>query len=654
MSAARAACTVPSRTPFRELLDRLPVGAYTCDTEGLITYYNEHAVRLWGRAPKLNDPVDRYCGSFKLYAPDGTPISHDKCWMALALQTGQEWNGHEIVIERPDGERVSALAHASPFRDESGQIMGAINALVDITDRQRAADTQLLLATIVEASDDAIVSKDLDGRILSWNSGAARLFGFTPQEAIGQSIKLIIPPERHGEEDEILGRLRRGERIEHYETVRVAKGGRRLEISVTISPIRDGSGRIIAASKVARDITARKQAEHALREAARQKDLFLATLAHELRNPLAPIRNSVEALRLTGQLRGDAEEIRQILERQVKHLVRLVDDLLEVSRMTRGKVELRKEPVELAELVRSAIEVSRESIEARGHQLTVSIPSEPIVLDADPVRVAEVVADLLENAAKFTPEGGRISITATQEGEQVGVSIRDTGVGISAEMLPKVFDMFSQADPARGQAKGGLGVGLALAKGIVELHQGRLDAFSEGPGRGSRFVMHLPVVRQAAARAVSIDAGRRPQLPAHRILVVDDARAAGYLLSKLLEAIGQQVVVTNDPKSAVGLVRQTHPDVVISDIGMPEMDGYELARQLRRIAGPSELILVALTGYGQDQDRERARNAGFDHHLVKPVSLESLEELLAGLPLPGYRIDADDPHVSVPAAGTCS
>jgi PAS domain S-box-containing protein len=248
---------------FRRLLEKLPAAAYTCDPEGLITYFNEYAVRLWGRAPKLNDPVDRYCGSFKLFSTDGSPLTHDQSWMALAIQGGKEYN-QEILIERPDGQRLTAMAHASPVIDESGRLLGGVNILVDITDRKRADESQALLAAIVESSDDAIISKTLEGRILSWNAGAERLFGYTAPEAIGQPISLIIPPEMLDEEGMILERLRGGERVEHFETVRMSKEGRRLDISLTISPVRDSAGRVVAASKVARDITARKQLEAAL------------------------------------------------------------------------------------------------------------------------------------------------------------------------------------------------------------------------------------------------------------------------------------------------------------------------------------------------------------------------------------------------------
>ena len=612
-----------SEREFRRLLDTLPAGAYTCDSQGLITYFNGQATRLWGREPKLNDTVDRFCGSFKLFATDGTPITHDRCWMARALESGQEFNGCEILVERPDGSRLLVLAHASPLYDDQGNLRGAVNVLVDISDRQRAAEAQRLLASIVESSDDAIVSKTLEGRILSWNRGAERLFGYSSAEAIGSPITLIIPPERLDEEQTILERIGLGEQIEHFETVRVDKQGRQVAISLTVSPIRDELGRVVGASKVARDITQRKQDEadvvtlkdematqladlqrlHELsvrlsttlelqpildetlrtatalqgtdmgllslcdeehdcltvrasmglnadflkfiecapgggacgasyqqrrrvvvddiendptfepdREAARQagfravhctplinrlgkvigvlsvqfrqprrptdreihlvdlcarhavdhienaqlygqlieqdrrKDEFLATLAHELRNPLAPISNSLEILRLSDDLSPAVLQVRDIMERQVEHMVRLVDDLLEVSRITRGKIEIRKEPVELATVVRAALETSRPLIESARHQLAISIQPEPITLSADAVRLAQVVSNLLNNAAKYTEPGGQIWLAARREAGEAVVSVRDTGLGISAEMLPKVFDMFAQVN----------------------------------------------------------------------------------------------------------------------------------------------------------------------------------------------------------------
>ena len=632
-----------SQSQLHRFLDKLPAAAYMCDAAGLITYFNQHAIQLWGRTPKLNAAEDRFCGSFRLFAPDGTPIEHGQCWMALALKSGQEYHGQEIVIERPDGSRVTVLAHASPFRDDANQIAGAMNVLIDISERKAAEESQARLAAIVESSDDAIIGKSLEGRILSWNAGAERIFGHTAAEAIGRSITLIIPAERWEEERSILAHLGRGERVEHFETVRLTKDGRRIDVSLTSSPVRDGSGRIVGASKVARDITARKQSEEEmarlyaqLQEADHRKDEFLATLAHELRNPLAPISNSLQLLRLSDDLSPAVERVRAIMESQANHLVRLVDDLLDASRITRGKIVLRKERVELAAIVTSAVETSRPLIEAAGHQLAITLPVEPLTLEADPVRLTQVLVNLLNNAAKYTEKGGQIWLAARCRGDETVISVRDTGVGIPADMLPRVFDMFSQVDRTLSRAQGGLGIGLALARRFVEMHEGRIEAHSHGPGKGSEFVLYLPLPKDPAQAAIGAIAppGDRVSLPARRILVVDDAPAAGYILGTLLEKIGQKVRTLNDPLSAWKAARAERPDVVFSDIGMPGMDGYELAQRLRNEPSLAGIVLVALTGYGQDNDRRRAKDAGFDHHLVKPVSFEALWDLLASLPPP--------------------
>jgi PAS domain S-box-containing protein len=800
-----------NRREFRSLLDALPAAAYTCDPSGLITYFNARAVQLWGREPRLHDPADRYCGSFKLFADDGSPIAHDQCWMAKALQTQTEQDGEEIIIERPDGTRATVLAHASPIIDDAGMLQGAVNVLVDISDRKQNEEAQARLAAIVESSEDAIISKTLEGRILTWNGGAETLLGYTADEAIGKSITFIIPPELESEEQFILSRLRRGERIRDYETVRVTKYGRRIDVSLRISPVRDSKGRIIGVSKILRDITLRKSGEQALaalkdelaleladlrrvhetslrlsktlelqpildetlrtaasiqntdmgllmlcdnetdelrvaaalgladafvkaieaipagpyqvcaqearrvvledaqnerefskhgalsqsagiravhatplvtrsgkvvgvlatcfrrvhvssereknlidvfarqavdfienarlysqlREAHRRKDEFLATLAHELRNPLAPISNSLNLLRLLDDLNPAAERVREIMERQVSHMVRLVDDLLEISRITRGKISLRKQTVELAAIVRSAVETSRPLIEAAGHQLAITLSAEPMTLDGDPVRLAQVISNLLNNAAKYTENSGQIWLHARRNGSTLEVSVRDNGTGIPADMLPRVFEMFAQVDTTLKRPQSGLGIGLTLARRLVEMHGGRIEAFSAGPGQGSEFVVSLPTALPPSARkAPSATKSRndRPTLEPRRVLVVDDARDAAYVLSKMLEVLGQQVRVVNDPREAVREAIDFSPELIISDIAMPEMNGYELAREIRRTSELHGVVLVALTGYGQDSDRQLAREAGFDHHLVKPVSSDSLCELLSSLP----------------------
>jgi len=747
-----------SEEQYRRLLDGLPAGAYTCDTNGLITYYNREAVRLWGREPRLNDLTDRYCGSFKLFAIDGTPISHDQCWMALALRDNANYTGRQIIVERPDGERRFAMAHASPIRGKAGQILGAINILVDITDRVRAEDAlrrkeaeltdfvetapvgmhwvgpdgnimwanraelemlgyrreeyvgrniadfhadppviddilcrlknreqlrsyaarlrcrdgsiknvlidssvlwdgdrfvhtrcltrdvtaqkraeaaQARLAAIVESSDDAILSKTLDGVIRSWNAGAERLFGYTAGEAIGQSVALIIPPDRLDEERKILDRLRGGERMDHFETVRVAKDGRRLDMSLTVSPVRDDGGHVIGASTIARDVTERKRLENELRmraeqlaEADRRKDGFLALLAHELRNPLAPIRNGLEVLKLAD---GDARRraaVRGMMERQLTHLVRLVDDLLDVSRINRGKLELRRSCVRLADAVSSAVETARPLIDAGGHALAVTLPGEPIQLNADLTRLAQVISNLLTNSAKYTPPGGRIWLTAEAEDGAAVITVRDDGIGIPAEALPRIFDMFSQVDRSIEHSAGGLGIGLALVRSLVEMHGGTVTAASDGEGKGSTFRITLPVLSSRTDSPDPVEQGQRWQGIGRRVLVVDDNRDGAESMALMLELAGENVRTAHDGMAAVATAEEFRPELILMDVGMPRMNGYEAAQRIRETSWGRGVRIVAMTGWGQEGDRERSRAAGFDGHLVKPVNLSDMEKML--------------------------
>jgi PAS domain S-box-containing protein len=633
----QAAATVHD-VRYQRLLDRVPAGAYLCDAEGLITYFNDYAVEVWGRAPALNDSIDRFCGSFRLYSSDGRPISHGECWMALALKNKRDYIGEEIVIERPDGSRRTVLAHASPIYSSDGQVDGAVNILVDITDRKEAERTNAFLGAIVETSDDAIVRKTLNGIIESWNIGAERLFGYTAGEAIGRSITIILTPDKLHEEDIILDRLRRGERIEHYETTRITKAGKRVEISVTISPIRDQAGQIIGASKIARDITARKQSEAALvalknelQEANVRKNEFLAMLAHELRNPLAAVCNSLHLLALDDSLSPTLVEIREIMDQQAKQMIRLVDDLLDVTRISHGQIELRRDVVDLASIVASAVESARHHIDRVKHQLAIQLPAAPIMLDADPVRLAQVLGNLLSNAAKYTPPGGQIWLSAHLAIDGLEIAVRDNGVGIGADELPRVFDMFMQVESSRINAEGGLGLGLALAKKLIELHDGRIAVSSEGEGLGTTFVVWLPGSRLRNERCVpppKLASTRRATSQILRILVVDDTDATAFVLSRLLEKLGHEVISVDNAIAAIEAVVKHKPNVIISDIAMPGMGGYELARRLKKMPEMHGVRLVALTGYGQDADRLEASEAGFDCHLVKPISVQTLQELL--------------------------
>ncbi len=459
------------------------------DGDGRVTFMNGVAETLtgWPRAEAVGRPL-----------PDVFHVVHDHTRQPvenpapLALHEGRSVGlaNHILLIAR-DGTERPIDDSVAPMRDEGGAVVGAVLVFRDVSDRRRAEEAQARLAAIVDSSEDAIVSKTLDGIITTWNAAAERLFGYTAREAVGRPITLIIPTERHDEERGILERLRRGERVEHFETVRMAKDGRRLDISLTVSPIRDDAGRIIGASKIARDITERKAIEKALREADRRKDEFLAVLAHELRNPLAPLRNGLQVLRLAERDADARASAREMMERQLGHMVRLIDDLLDISRISRDKMELRRSRLLLADIVSSAVEVARPMIEDARHTLTVSLPPEPVFLYADLTRLAQVFGNLLTNSAKYTRNGGHIWLVAERRGEDVYVSVRDDGIGIPAEAIPTIFDMFSQVDRSLERSTGGLGIGLALVKGLVEMHGGTVSAESGGAGMGSTFTVRL-------------------------------------------------------------------------------------------------------------------------------------------------------------------
>jgi signal transduction histidine kinase/CheY-like chemotaxis protein len=420
-----------------------------------------------------------------------------------------------------------------------------------------------------------------------------------------------------------------------HSTPLISRGGQNIGVlSVHFEQPRRPSPRIIRladlCARQAVDFIESAQLYEQQKESNRYKDEFLATLSHELRNPLAPISNSLNLLRLCDDVSPTVAEVRDIMEYQVSQMGRLIDDLLEVSRINSGKIELRRERIELSAIISRAVETSRPLIDGAGHQLAITLPSTHLELDADGVRLIQVIANLLNNAAKYTDRGGQIWLTAQLEKGAAVISVRDTGIGISADMLPQVFGMFAQLGKT-GHKQSGLGIGLALAKHLVELHGGSIVAQSDGPGKGSEFIVRLPLARKKLATRVATP--KTPSvsklLTTRRILIVDDTHAAVYVLGKLLEAMGQSVHTEQDASSALQYVQNERPDIVISDIGMPKMNGYDFARSIRRQPELNDVVLVALTGYGQDSDRRAAKEAGFDHHIVKPVSLEALHNLLA-------------------------
>jgi signal transduction histidine kinase/CheY-like chemotaxis protein len=451
------------------------------------------------------------------------------------------------------------------------------------------------------------------------------LLGGTPRQEEVAEVQTLLP---------LLSAAFRGERIALTAAghARVAEeaADRAEALAESLDVLRRELGAALTKANAAAAENARLYDE--VREADRRKDEFLAMLAHELRNPLAPVRN---ALQIMKSFKGDEvvlEQARQMAERQVHHLTRLVDDLMDVSRITRGKIRLRKRSVELATVLAGAVETSRPLIEARRHELTVALPSEIVRLDADPTRLGQVLTNLLNNAAKYTDEGGKIELTARREGGEVAIAIRDNGVGIPAEMLPKVFDLFTQVDRSLDRAQGGLGIGLTLVRRLVEMHDGSVRAFSSGPGRGSEFVVRLPIAEEMPALAPA-DSGEEDKIsvgpPRRRILVVDDNVDAARSLAWLLQYLGQEVYLAHDGVTALEAARAHVPEIVLLDIGLPRIDGYEVARRLRRDESLEGVLLVAMTGYGQEEDRRRAYEAGFDRHLIKPIDPDGLAELLS-------------------------
>jgi CheY-like chemotaxis protein/two-component sensor histidine kinase len=381
------------------------------------------------------------------------------------------------------------------------------------------------------------------------------------------------------------------------------------------------------------------RAEEALREADRRKDEFLATLAHELRNPLAPIRNSLHILRLAGQDGAAAQRVHEMMERQVSHMVRLVDDLLELSRISRGTSELQNEQITLSTIFGHALETSKPLIEAAGHSFEVHLPEAELVVNGDLIRLSQVFANLLNNAAKYTNAGGQITVTASRESREAVVSVRDTGIGIPPDMLARVFDMFSQVDNSLRRRQDGLGIGLSLVRKLVLMHGGSVEARSPGEGLGSEFIVRLPLVERDATEsqgAPAPDSGASPTCAMHRILAVDDNKDSADSLGMMLRFLGADVQVAYDGPAALAAIRSYRPSVVLLDLGMPGMDGYEAARQIRADERNKDLMLIALTGWGQDEDRRGSEQAGFDHHLVKPVDLGALQTLLASR-VPGRR-----------------
>jgi PAS domain S-box-containing protein len=795
--------TDEARRRLQVTLSSIGDAVIATDLHGAVSFLNPVAEILTGWPPKdaVGQPLETV---FHIVNEDTRQLAENPVRRALRDGTIVGLANHTVLISR-DGRELPIDDSAAPIRGEGGAIAGVVLVFRDVTEARRAFQASAHLAAIVESSDDPIISKDLNGIILSWNKAAERLYGYTAEEVIGRPISLLVPPDRPDEIPALLERLKHGEVIEHFETERLAKDGRRVHVSLRISPIRDASGRVVAASKLTRDITPLKRTAEALRfladaskllagllndpgvlqevirravpflgdwafldligdngqiyrvasavadphkehilreleeryplhwdtpysvvrvlkggqselanditdemlqsvagdarqlelfravkpkafmtvplaardrvlgalslvagesgrrydesdlrlaedfahraaiaidntrlyqkveEANRRKDEFLAMLSHELRNPLAPIRNALHILRMPGIGTGAAEQARQLMDRQVQHIVRLVDDLLDVSRIMRGRIELRKELVDLAGVVSRAVETAQPVLDAQGQDLVMSMPEEPVFIEGDATRLAQVVANLLNNAAKYSRHAGRVWLTAGRQRGDVVLRVRDTGAGIPPALLPHVFDLFVQGDRSLERTQGGLGIGLTIVKRLVEMHGGTVEVHSEGPGKGSEFVVRLPAYASTSVPTEpeqpheQID-GKQPR----RVLVVDDNVDAAESIAMLLRHWGNEVRMAHNGPQALEVATAFSPDVVVLDIGLPGMSGYEVAHHLREQPRFARTKLVAVTGYGKDEDRRRSQEVGFDRHLVKPVDPDQLQSILAG------------------------
>jgi PAS domain S-box-containing protein len=615
-----------------DILEGLPEGFFVLDREWRFAYANAEAGRLLAR-----DPAELQGKVLWEEFPGLEDSDFERAYLrAMLARESTESRAYYPA----HGRWYHVRAHPAPegisvhFRDVTTEAQVAAERawLMAESEQQRR-----IYETALSNTPDLVYIFDLDHRFTYANAALLKMWGRTREEALGRTcLELGYEPwhaAMHDAEIETVVATRAPIRGEVPFT---GTNGRRI-YDYIFAPVTDSGGQVIAIAGTTRDVTERRQSEQALREQAerladadRAKDEFLATLAHELRNPLAPLRNALALLRFSGDAGSQAAPMHAMMERQVNHLVRLVDDLLDVSRVSRGAFVLRTERVALAEIVRNAVETSQPLIDAGRHRLQIALPAEPIWLDGDPVRLAQVLSNLLNNAAKYTEEGGEISLRAEREDGRAVVTVRDTGVGIAPEAIARLFSMFSREERTSARAQGGLGIGLALARRLAEMHGGTLDAHSEGPGEGSTFTLRLP----AAAVGGTADGATHERPGAvgqRRVLVVDDNADAGDSLGMVLRCLGADARIVRSGPEALDAFHAYRPSVVLLDIGMPGMDGYEVARALRARYPDDGAAIVALTGWDQERDRRRAREAGFDNLIVKPVEVDALQALLLSL-----------------------
>jgi PAS domain S-box-containing protein len=606
-----------------QLLEVLSDAIVVLDAEGSVQFINSAARSAFGHLAPL--PAGRIegldIGEWCRLSECGNDVSGA---LAAARRGDRAVVQCDLLIE---GRRRAMEFVFNPVMDE-GQVRQVVLVGRDVENRAQVERQREQLFALVENSSDFIGMADADGRPFYVNPAGRRMVGISQAEVPQTSIPDYYPADQLDlVNDQILPRMRSAGYWSGETFFRNFATGARIPVSDTHFVVRHPeTGELIGYATITRDISEQRRSLE-LSEASKRKDSFLATLAHELRNPLAPIRTGLELIQM---LRGDAaacEEPIRIMDRQISHLVRLVDDLLDVSRISRGKIELHKERLDLAEVIHAGLEMSDSRLSRDDRRLSVSMPSEPLVVEGDRVRLVQVIANLLNNAAKFTDEGGHISLRVVPQGEKVEIQLEDDGQGIPRDRLDSIFEMFSQIEPGHAS---GLGIGLSLVQGLVAMHGGTVVADSEGPGHGATFTISLPLCRGAPAQVSAESPSGLSVLPPQLcVLVVDDNRDITESLHLLLTELGAEVRVAHDGAEAMRILDDWAPTHVLMDLGMPGMDGYEAARRLRVKYGDRAFRLIAMTGWGQEEDRQQTREAGFDEHLVKPIRLERLREVLS-------------------------
>jgi hypothetical protein len=606
---------------------------FTLDPQGCIETWNAAAARVLGYTAE--EIMGRH---FSAFFTD-EDVRAGKCELDLEVTTETGRFEDEGWRRRKDGSRFWANVVTAAMRDRTGRLVGFGKVMRDLTDRKQAENERERFRQFVESVRDyAMFILDPAGRVATWNIGAERIKGYRADEIIGRHFSTFYSEAdvRAGTCDLAFERATRDGRFED-EGWRVRKDGSRFWASVLITAIRDAAGKLVGFSKVTRDLTERKRNEDeraaalAAEQANRAKDEFLATLGHELRSPLAPIVTALQLIKLRGDTRSSREY--QVIERQVQHMMHLVDDLLDVSRIAHGKLELHKQLVDVRGAIARALEIASPLFEQRRHHVEIKAPQRALMVEGDEARLTQVFANLLTNAAKYTDPGGHIFVLVRQAEGQIVTEVRDDGVGIDSELLPRVFDLFVQGKQRADRGAGGLGLGLSLVRTLVQLHGGRVEARSNGPRSGSSFTVCLPAVDRAVAAETdaSVPTAFVPAPVKRRLLIVDDNEDARMLLADLLRTLGHDVLAVEDGPRALELVAAFTPDVAILDIGLPGMDGYELATLLRQALSPTSVRLIALSGYHPPTEQAGSRGARFDRYLVKPVDVRRLIETISEL-----------------------